>query len=190
MSATDSTAGVLWRPHSIVDNFPFRGRRFDGVKLAWLVTSRPEPLGRYDELLKPYEPALPWEHATDTALLDELFTTRELDALAAYLAMRHGERVYAETVSTPIPTVDPDGFTYISTGAFPAGGLIDFFGLHREDGYDLPFAVDGCYDMHDPIERLDGDPWAVEYGADYAVRDDGRIVDVRHDTLAKALGGK
>lgn len=127
--------------------FQFHGCK--DVQLNWLFCSRRDkPAASYAEVITDYDPSD--EMSVDTQLcIDELFTADEAQMLLRYLNEHHrdGSTHRQRPAKLPIP------MNTIGLSAIPAGGCQDFYMLHKEDDYDLPFEVWGYYDLrgYEPI---------------------------------------
>jgi hypothetical protein len=131
----------VYRVTSVIDRWPHRGARWNGVKVTWL-TYRDQPIAPYRVLL-----AGDYDDPYAQSLADELFTEEEATALARYLREAHGQDVTVTEVRLPMPTRSPEGDGFIGVSAIPCGGDTDQYMLYREPGYDLPFEVSGYYSI-------------------------------------------
>jgi hypothetical protein len=131
----------LFRVVSTVNNFPHRGRTYDGVEIHWFVVYRENPIASYEKLINGYLKDRDNPLYISEKNLQELFTEEEADALKEYLSKKHGEEcdIREADLSTEI---DPWGYGD-KTPAYREG----FYRLNQEDGYDLPFVVWGYYDI-------------------------------------------
>jgi hypothetical protein len=103
----------------------------------------------YAELIEDYDPDDENIHYAEGAV-DEMFTEDEAKQLKSYLDREHGgSRTTIIEAEIPIPN------HLMGHGAIPVGGPQDFYQLHNEDRYDLPFEVMGYFDLrqHEPIDK-------------------------------------
>lgn len=135
----------LCKVTSVIDGWPHRGGRYDGVEVDWFVDSRPtDPGFDYAALLDGYETA---DGQYARGLVDELFTPGEARQFAAYLKTEHDSETVTTDVRLPVATKSEDGAVYLPIGASVVGGPSDFYMLSEEPGYSLPFKVWGYYCM-------------------------------------------
>ena len=150
---TTTIPTTLFRLRSTIDDWPHRGRRYNGVQVEWLITG-----GTLDRdhaaLIEGFDRLSEDDKAYARPLVDELFTEEEADAFADYLRREHGAEVERIPVPLPLSPRSADGVVLISFGSVSAGGDADFYMLAEEEGYDLPFLAWGYY-------RLDQDPAPV-----------------------------
>jgi hypothetical protein len=75
--------------------------------------------------------------------VDERFTADEAAALKEYLDREHGDagETAIKQVRLPIPHI------IMGLGAIAVGGGCDFYMLHKEQGYSLPFKAEAYYGL-------------------------------------------
>jgi hypothetical protein len=131
----------------------FSGR--DNIPFYWFVPDRfGEPSRPYAELIADYDPQNEYRtHAEDA--IDELFTADEAEQLVSYLNRQHGDAGTTEINEVMLPIAG----NVANYGAFPTGAGIDFYMLHREPEYSLPFKVSGYFDLGD--RTIDERIWRV-----------------------------
>lgn len=113
-----------------------------GVPIRWFYCDdRPQPRP-YAELIENYDPN-DERSCYPEGYIDELFTEDEAKLLKIYLEQQHdkGEVTTIRETSLPIRN------RTMAFGACPAGGGIDFYRLYETPGYDLPFRVEGYFDL-------------------------------------------
>jgi hypothetical protein len=101
-----------------------------------------ELIERYDELIEGYNPRETGRLYAEDAI-EEMFTETEATALKAYLDREHGD----EGVTTIKEAKLPIGNNTMGVGAIAVGGGDDFYMLHKEPEYDLPFKAEGYYNL-------------------------------------------
>ena len=149
MSTTTTTKTRLYQARSLIDDWPHRGGRYNGVHVEWIAWDTDRFKGQYADLLTRYRDDDPYAES----LVDELFTRGEVDALAAYLKDRHDIDVTITEVQLPIPTWK-NGVQLCGHSALSFGGSRDAHMLWEYDDYNLPFKVGGVYDVDDPYAKL------------------------------------
>jgi hypothetical protein len=163
--------GSLFQLSSIVDNFYGR----DGVTVEWFRAAREQPQVPYEELILDYDllldhylmhyqgPSL--EYATSLRKYDEryvceLLTEIEVEQLQEYVARTRGCESAIRELSTPIPHRDlkpPFGET-------PLGPDQGRYELWAEEGYDLPFKIEGFFDLRGCSPSIELDRRPTSYG--------------------------
>ena len=114
----------------------FRGHK--DVHIGWFVLERPAPTNwPYRELIEGEFVDEDWT----CQAIDELFSDDEAAAWAAWLRKnRPGEHAIAEAELPYATNVMP-------TTTIPLGGGQDCLTIWRSPGYDLPFKVEGYFDL-------------------------------------------
>lgn len=128
----------LFTVSSTVPVFKRRGAEFKDVVINWFVTDRESPA------VNPLE-WIDFATASDPVYsihaLNELFTTDEAEQLKDYLMNVHGD----DSVK-----IEPAGKLHeniLPWNAIAVGGPRDFLMLTTDDYYNLPFKVDGYFDV-------------------------------------------
>jgi len=113
------------------------------VTFSWLrcgQTDRP-----YQDLIENYDPLDPNVDYPRQAI-DEMFSESEANLLKQYL-----DRCHSGDFPLPVTRIDkvelPIKMNQGAMGALAVGGLTDFYMLHRRPNYDLPFKVEGYFDL-------------------------------------------
>jgi len=122
------------------------------VHIDWFVLQRPAPTNRpYRELIE----GEPVDDADTQAwvynAIDELFSEDEAAAWAAWLRKnRPGEHAVTEAKLPYPPDIMP-------ITAIPLGGEQDCLMIWRSRGYDLPFKVEGYFDLrhYEPVSKVE-----------------------------------
>ena len=132
-----ATKTRLYSVSSVIDDWPYKEDRYVGVVVQWLVVDRQEPVAPYEKCIENYNPSDPYQKG----LLDECFTLTEATALAEHLKKHHDTNCKLVEVKLPMPGGD------IPLSYVTVGGGCDLHMLNKEDGYELPFAVYGYFDI-------------------------------------------
>lgn len=117
-------------------------KEFSGCRDVTFYWFRDEKTPRpYAELIKDYDPRDEYVvYAEDN--VEEKFTEAEANLLKEYLDRKHPSDVTTiEKVSLPLPN------NILPLGAKPVGGGDDFYTLHKEPGYSLPFKALGYFNL-------------------------------------------
>lgn len=126
----------LFSVTSVIDDWPHRGGRFNGVAVDWFVVERSyDPRFDYATLID--RPIADCYGGSDC--VDELFTADEARQFEKYLLTTHDTSVRIEEVPVPI------NGGHMPIGGVPVGGPSDFHMLSKHSEYNLPFQVWGYY---------------------------------------------
>jgi hypothetical protein len=142
------TTGVrLYNVTSVIDRWPHRRSRWNGVQVTWFVTKRAtDPGFDYGQLLdRPLPPGD--EYSCERGLVDESFTQDEAERFAAYLESTYDTEAKLQELPLPVATRSAEGYELLPVGAIAVGGDSDFHMLSEHETYDLPFSVWGYYCM-------------------------------------------
>jgi hypothetical protein len=120
------------------------------VAFDWFRCERGEPRP-YAELIENYDLADELVVGYAESAIDGYFTEAEAIALKAYLDREHGHEgvTTIKEMELPIPS------NTMGVAAIPVGGGTDFLMLHREPAFDLPFEVEGYFDLRG-LDLVDG----------------------------------
>ncbi len=143
------TIDTLYRVTSIIDDWPHRNHRYNGVGVSWV-----RHTDRYSDadhaavapMIKDAEKLSDdgdWLDAIGQ--INELFTHDEAEALSRYLLETHNTPTTIEPVRVPVEVRCPEGSVYMPVSHYPMGGARDAYMLSHEEGYALPFEVYGYY---------------------------------------------
>jgi hypothetical protein len=114
--------------------------------------------------------------------VDELFTFDEANALKQYLDRHHGDEDETSIEKAEIPLPNNVG----GIGAIAVGGGDDFYELHKERQYSLPFKVEGYFNLVG-CELIDEPGETFRHFLFLAtVGKHGRVADFRKETQAEA----
>lgn len=145
-------ANKLYRVISIIDGFPYGGRYFDGVQIAWFYSEKREfPIVEYKQIIS--------EESNNTkSYIDELFSIHEANRLKKYLD-KHFKDITTEIIEVELPMVESE---YKPLKSIPVGGGIDFYLLWKEEGYPLSFKVEGFFDIRPPWRKDNEKRWKID----------------------------
>jgi hypothetical protein len=122
-----------------------RLKKFDGhedVGLDWFYDDKRHALRPYAELVEDYDSRNVMAQYNE-AHIDELFDEDEAKQLLAYLERAHGDDGVSKIKEVKLPAPN----NAMALCAIPVGGLQGFYQLHKQKHYDLPFKVEGYYDL-------------------------------------------
>jgi hypothetical protein len=132
-----------------------RTAEFDGIKnvsFEWFRSKTVrERRAHYADLIAEYDPK--HEHAYFAeARVEELFTEDEAKLLKAYLDEVHGD---GDTTTMITEKSCPICFNEMGLSTIPIGGGQSCYLLYKERWYNLPFQVEGYFDLRG-CEKVDG----------------------------------
>jgi hypothetical protein len=149
------------------------------IKFSWFRTEKSDR--PYGQLVKDYNPDEAMAAYSELAV-DELFSFDEANALKRYLDWHHGAEDETTIVKAEIPLANNVG----GMGALAVGGGDDFYELHKEPEYSLPFKVEGYFNLVG-CELIDEPGETFRHFLFLATVDkDGRVADFRKETQAEA----
>lgn len=145
---------LLFRARSFIETLPRGEVVFRDVAVHWFHVGAREASRPYERLIDGYNALDEPQRAYARRHIDELFTAQEVEQLRRYLdrldtqTVRYGtingQRLHADEAVLPLPG-GTAGYT-----DHPVGGTADVYRLAEHDGYDLPFAVYGYFDLSMP----------------------------------------
>jgi hypothetical protein len=112
-----------------------------GVVFHWFRTKPRNEDRPYAELIQDYNDG----DLYSKNLIDELFAEQEAIDLKEYLDRVHGDAGITTIEEQKLPTPS----NMMGYGAMPVGGGDDFYMLHKDPEYSLPFGVEGYFDLVD-----------------------------------------
>ncbi|TFG80327.1 MAG: hypothetical protein E4H23_02965 [Chrysiogenales bacterium] len=131
----------IFSVHSLARNFLYDGKQYEEVKITWFVLERSKPLAPYEAAILDYGQLNEKERAFPEEYVNEQFSRVEAEALKNYLERRADTATRIEEIELP---VSPNAS---GCRRLPRGGGNDFFILHRETAYRLPFKVEGYFSV-------------------------------------------
>jgi hypothetical protein len=123
--------------------------RHRDVVIDWYVFQRETPSNRpYHELIEGYADCPEDCRDCPETAIDEFFTEEEAAVWAAWL------RKHRDSDPELVPIGLPIEVNTMGIGLIPLGGGQDSLVMWKSEHYDLPFRVEGYYDLrhYDPIE--------------------------------------
>lgn len=145
----------IFSVHSLVRNFLYDGKQYEEVKITWFALERKNPLAPYETIIQDYGLLNEKERVFPEAYVDEQFSREEAEALKKYLDCRPDTKTQIEEIELPVP-LNTSGCRRLARG-----GGSDFFILHREAGYSLPFKVEGYFSVRFAELKVNGDDRAT-----------------------------
>jgi hypothetical protein len=158
----------LFSVESIVKEY----RAHRDVQFAWFRMDREIPLVPYAEGIREYDPNDRYAVYAEMTL-GELFSREEAEALVAYLDRIHGHEGLnrIKTRELPLPN------STLNVSAMPIGGGPDYYHLWKEPKYDLPFKVEGFFDLR-CHERIDGNENIAAFSSQLIIMPSGECIRV------------
>ena len=141
----------LYHIYSDVNNFFHNNKYYDKVNIAWFVVERDAPPYPFEDAITNYSQISDMNKIYPEEFLKELFTEEESKLLMDYLANRNDYSTQSEEMELPV-SENSKGCKSIL-----AGGGFGFFILHREEGYNLPFKVEGLFNTNIAEEKIAAD---------------------------------
>lgn len=141
------TKQKLYRVHSIIPRFGYKGLVFKDVYMMWCIEHRKAPVMPYESCILDYDPEYINKAYSEEAI-DELFTEAEVKVFEAYLLLAYGDSILTEEVKLPIEK-DTAGRLCCTFGSFH-----DAIDIYKAPYYCLGFNVVGCFDIRnkEPME--------------------------------------
>lgn len=127
----------LYRVNSTVNNFKYRGVRYDGVIITWFAEGRVEPPAPYSEAVEGLQPGEEVDGYPRLAV-DELFTLGEAEELVACLQSYGDESASIYEVDLPLPA------NVLGISDVPTGVGVEKPMLAKEDNETYPFQFQVC----------------------------------------------
>lgn len=141
----------LYHVHSTVNNFQFKGIFYDNLQINWFISDRAELPAPPEQVIAGYTALNPVEQVFPENRLKEFFTPEEAGRLKAYLKVALLLSATLNRVTFPIASSEKG---YRDFSAAPSVG---FFNLHEKKTYNLPFKVEGIFNVGMADERIVAD---------------------------------
>lgn len=138
----------LFNVYSSVDNFRYRGILYDNLKINWFVVGRKKPQVPFGRSIANYTELGPALRVHPEKYILERFTQMEADLLHGYLASSQKIDAVVEELELP---VSENERAY--RGGPPPPGT-DFIQLYKKKSYNLPFKVEGIFNVKMADERI------------------------------------
>lgn len=145
----------LFSVHSLAREFVYQGKQYEEVKITWFVVERQTPLAPYAEAIQDYGQLDEKDRAFPEGYINEQFSRPEAEALKKYLERRPDAATQVEEIELPVlPNAS-------GCRRLPRGNGNDFYLLHREKSYSLPFKVEGYFSVRFAELKVSGDDRAT-----------------------------
>jgi hypothetical protein len=113
------------------------------VRFVWFHSGDKARRRPYAKLIENYNPETDELHSYAENAVEELFTEEEAKQLKAYLDLFHDEEGKTTINEVQLPVEH----NLVGVGAIPIGGGHDWYMLHKEPKYSLPFEVTGFFSL-------------------------------------------
>jgi|GEM_PF-5958786 len=136
----------LYRAWIIAKNFPFRGSRYNNVKLKlfrWNTENVNYSTKEFKEMISGHDRRKKRDAFLSEDAVKELFIIDEIKQISAYMKDKYDADVEFKAENFPYP------FNVMGFGAYPVGGGLDFYCFYAEKDYPLSFEIAGLFDMTD-----------------------------------------
>ena len=145
----------LFSVHSLARDFVYQGKQYEEVKITWFVVERQAPLVPYADAIQDYGQLDEKDRAFSEGYINEQFSGPEAAALKKYLERRPDAATQVEEIELPVlPNAS-------GCRRLPRGNGNDFYLLHREKSYSLPFKVEGYFSVRFAEPKVSGDDRAT-----------------------------
>jgi hypothetical protein len=141
----------LYHCYSIVNNLGYKGIHYDKVKISWFVKGREKPQVPFEQAIANYSTLTAAARSYPENYILERFTQMEVELLKGYLSSVQKIKAAAEEIKLPV-SENKKGYKDVP----PIPGT-DFIVLHEKQNYNLPFKVEGIFNIKLADERIVGD---------------------------------
>ena len=141
----------IFSVHSLVCDFLYDGKQYEEVKINWFALERKNPLAPYETAIQDYSQLEEKERVFPEGYVNEQFSREEAEDLKKYLDHRPDTTTRIEEIELPVPP-NASGCQRL-----PRGDGNDFYILHREKAYSLPFKVEGYFSVRFAELKVSGD---------------------------------
>ena len=145
----------LFSVHSLARDFVYQGKQYEEVKITWFVVERQAPPVPYADAIQDYGQLDEKDRAFPEGYINEQFSRPEAEALKKYLERRPDAATQVEEIGLPV-LANASGCRRL-----PRGNGNDFYPLHREKSYSLPFKVEGYFSVRFAEPKVSGDERAT-----------------------------
>ncbi len=139
---------TLYNCYSIVNNFRYKGIYYDNLKINWFVTGRKKPQVPFEQAILKYSQLSTAARAHPENYILERFTQIEAELLKGYLSSIQKISVVSEEIELPVRE-NERGYH-----AIPASPGTDFIALYKKQSYNLPFKVEGIFNIKTADEKI------------------------------------
>jgi hypothetical protein len=145
----------LYHLSSIVSNFLYKGIYYTNLKINWFMIDRSESPVPFEQVISDYSDLPITERIYPEHFILERFTFDEAQALKNYLVSVQDTDALVDKIVFPVSR------TVKGYRDFPAAPGVDYIRLYERKGYDLPFKVEGIYDVNQADKRVVSDDKAT-----------------------------
>lgn len=129
----------LFSARSVMKEYFFRGNLWRKLPMYWFVHERKTPVFPYHLVIKDYRKGKDKMHLYPEDAINELFTEKEINAFSMYLQKAYQLDCEINEVELPIE------FNRMGHVGIPIDSITDWYQIHLEDTYYLPFKVNGFF---------------------------------------------
>ena len=147
----DLTDFQLVQVYSVVNDFRYKDLHYDNLKVNWFVVDRSAPPVPFEQSIADYQELSLTSRIGPENFIKQRFTLEEAKLLKQYLHSTLNVLAFIEGCPLPVSS-NSHGYRDLPP---PPG--IDFFILHQKRTYQLPFKVEGIFDIRMADERVVGD---------------------------------
>jgi hypothetical protein len=151
----DPTKEKLYHIYSVVNNFKYREIVYDNLKIRWFVKDREIPQIPFERAVTGYVELTGTDKIHAENYVKECFTIDEVDQFKKHLVTVERIRARVETCYLPF-----SGTLKGHRDVSPVPGM-DFISLYKRFSYDLPFKVEGVFNVRLAEERIVSDDGAT-----------------------------
>jgi hypothetical protein len=155
MTETGGIVDNLFAVHSQFRNFLYDGKQYEEIKITWFILARKNPLVPFTSAILDYAQLDEKERAFPEEYLNEQFCREEAEALKKYLDRRPDTKTQIEEIELPV-SANASGCRRLARG-----GGNDFYILHQEKAYSLPFRVEGFFSVRFAELKVNSDDRAT-----------------------------
>lgn len=138
----------LYHVYSIVNNFRYKDIFYDNLKINWFVLGRETPQVPFEKVIVNYSGLSTTARIHPENHIKEKFTLVEAELIKQFLASSQKIDVVIEEKVLPV------GKDEIGYHDLPPTPDVDFITLYKKKPYDLPFNVEGVFNIKMADERV------------------------------------
>lgn len=150
-----SNPNQLFSVFSIINSFRYKEAYYDNVKIYWFYKERKSPQVSFEDVITNYDNLNSPERITLENFVMECFTQEEANALKEYLVS------IEKTSATVIPCNQPFDIRTLVNLTFSSKQEKDIFNLSRRPLFNLPFTVEGRFNIKNADECIRSDDRAT-----------------------------
>ncbi|MDQ1352110.1 MAG: hypothetical protein QG657_2416 [Acidobacteriota bacterium] len=141
----------LYHVYSMVNNFRYKDIFYENLKINWFVLGREAPQVPFEKVIVNYSELSTAARIHPENHIKEKFTLIEAELLKQFLASSHKIDAVIEERILPVGK-DETGYHDL-----PPSPGVDFIALYKKKPYDLPFNVEGVFNIKMADERVTPD---------------------------------